>query len=313
MSDHERTAALMVPSKLAEMVPAKKSAPWFDQPAAQVGEVQMEHLAATLEALQQSQRNDSAGALEDALRNWQQRHEELSFEGLQVRGWWGRATGKSKNAGAEFADQVAKLVALQGNVDAQGGQFQDENTRRAAADERLMIDAELDLRALDDLVDKGAKWLQDMQAELKRRHAAALDDAARQAVRRDVARCEALVPRLKALRALGAATRKVILPLREAQSLRLTQGQLLLRDLSGAARAWRGRLVSLAAAVEDGANGPELSLEGPQEVHSQLGKQLQKSCDGMSQLRTAEAQWESALPHMADSLAMLRQHGPEAA
>ncbi len=142
MSDHERTAALMVPSKLAEMVPAKKSAPWFDQPAAQVGEVQMEHLAATLEALQQSQRNDSAGALEDALRNWQQRHEELSFEGLQVRGWWGRATGKSKNAGAEFADQVAKLVALQGNVDAQGGQFQDENTRRAAADERLMIDAE---------------------------------------------------------------------------------------------------------------------------------------------------------------------------
>lgn len=309
MSDHERTAALMVPSKLAEMVPAKKSTPWFEQPATQVGEVQIDHLAATLEALRVSLRTDSTGPLGDVLRNWQQRHDELSFEGLQVRGWWGRATGKSKSAGAEFAEQVARLVALQAQAETQGTQFQDEHVSRAAEDERLMIDAELDLRALDDLVEKGAKWLQDMQAELKRRHVAALDDAARQGVRRDVARCEALVPRLKALRALGASTRKVIVPLREAQALRQVQVQLLSRDLHAAARAWRGRLVSLAAAVEEGVNGPELSLEGPQEVHLQLGKQLQKLSDGLSQLRAAEVQWESAVPLMADSLAMLRDSG----
>jgi|JI6StandDraft_1071083.scaffolds.fasta_scaffold93045_2 hypothetical protein len=313
MSDHERTAALMVPSKLAEMVPVKKATPWFDQPAAHVGEVQIDHLAATLDALRVSHRSDSTGALEDALRNWQKQHDELRFDGLQIRGWWGRATGKSKSAGAEFAEQVARLVALQTHVDAQGSQFQDEIASRAAADEHVLIDAELDLRALDDLVEKGAKWLQDMQAELKKRHAAALDDAGRQGVRRDAARCEALVPRLKALRALGASTRKVILLLREAHALRQSQVQLLSRDLHAAARAWRGRLVSLAAAVEDGTNGPELSLEGPQEMHSQLGKQLQKANDGLSQLRAVEAQWESALPLMADSLAVLREPGRAAA
>lgn len=313
MSDHERTAAIMVPSRLAEMAPAKKSSTWFDQPAQQVGEVQIDHLTTTLQALQTNPPSETVAPMCAALQTLLRSHGNLNFETLQTRGWWARATGKARSAGAEFSDQVADVVVALERADEQAAQFQADHTARAATDERLAVEMELDLRALDDLVDKGAKWLQDMQAQLKQRHAAAQDEAQRQGVRRDAARCEALVARLKALRGLGAATRKVLTPLREAQALRLAQVQALTRDLPAANRAWRARLVSLAAAVEDGADGPELSLEGPREVHAQLGTQVTRLDGGMAQLQTVESQWEAALGGMADSLAALRATGAGAA
>lgn len=313
MSDHERTAAIMLPSKLAELAPVKKASAWFDQAADQVGEAQIDHLTATLKTLQANLRSDTGTPVSVALDALQRSHVALAFDTLQSRSWWARATGKARSAGAEFADQVADVVAALDRTDTLANVFQTDHAARVANDERLAVEMELDLRALDDLVDKGAKWLQDMQAQLKQRHAAAQDDAQRQGVRRDAARCEALVVRLKALRGVGATARKVLTPLREAQVQRLAQVQGLKQDLPRASRAWRARLVALAAAVEDGVDGPELSLEGPREVHAQLGAEVTRLSEAAARLKVVETQWEEALSGLADSLAALRANGSGAA
>ena len=63
--------------------------------------------------------------------------------------------------------------------------------------------------------------MQDMRTQLQQRHAAAAaDPAAQQQVREDAARCEILVTRLKALRAISAMARATLNQTREVLALR---------------------------------------------------------------------------------------------
>src|SRR5574340_623904 len=111
MDDSDRTASLMTPSKLAQIKPRSAASPaaWLNQMAADAGHLHVRRLGELRKELQaQALLRDVSPAMSELARLGEALP-RLDFGLLQSRGWWSRATGKSRGAGAEFAAQFHRI------------------------------------------------------------------------------------------------------------------------------------------------------------------------------------------------------------
>lgn len=306
MTDHDRTASLMSPGKLSRLKPQPAATPeaWLDRMAADVGRLQVENLREVQQALAQQAQDRAAGALAGELDALSAAQQQLDFSLLQTRGWWARTTGKARGAGAEFAAQVEQISARVQSVTARAGELNRNHATGAATTDRTLLNLDVEYRALDKIVEQGAKWLQDMRGQLQQRHAAAATDpGAQQKVREDAARCEILVARLKSLRALSATAQQVLAQTRDLLATRGALVQHLSQALSATSRNWNARMGSLAAAAQAGSDSPELSVEAPQEIHRQMHQHVQQAMADCARLAGLEESTASVVAQMAQQIA----------
>jgi hypothetical protein len=290
MADHDRTASLMTPSKLAQMKPKAAASPsaWLSQMAADAGHLhvkRLRELRARLQELQQL-RDSSAPAfdfspLAEALPR-------LDFGLLQSRGWWARTTGKSRGEAAEFAAQFQEIEQVVRSVAAGTREFAQQRQSHAASADLPLLELDVEYHAIDQIIDQGARWLQDMRNQIKAAQSGAADDAKR---------CEILVARLKTLRAVSSAAQQVHQQAQAATARHAALHQLLQHTLASAVKAWQARLAAVAAAAL-GDESKALGLDEPMEAHRELQLCVKQAVAECTQLRAQQTA-------LADSVAAL--------
>jgi hypothetical protein len=304
MSDDtdDRTASLMTPAKLAQLKvrPAAAASPaaWLDQMAADAGRGHVRRLLELRQQLEAAIRGRegefqhlAAGCrgLDDALG-------QVDFELVQQRGLLARITGKGKGAVATFAGQVDDVVrAGEALADAVRGV---QRKQQGAALDRTVLECDAELRALERIMDQGARWLQDMRNQLKTRQAEGGGPEVQQQIRQDTARCELLVARLKLLRAACTSAQPALERCKGALARRATVLGSLQQLLEGECKAARERLESLADRAARGAadEDADRARRGQRTLKSALGP-LQQDCAAV------QAQDQAA----ADALAAMQE------
>lgn len=301
----DRTASLMTPAKLAQVRKPKapvSPAAWLDQMAADAGHQHLHRLGELRAEMQAALLGRSDAAVGAALDALAQALPALDFDLLQARGWWARTTGKSRTAGAEFVSQYEHIEESTASLARQTQALQASQQAQAGSIDRMLVEFEVEYRALDKIIDQGARWLQDMRNQLKERMAQAADAQSQQAVRDDAARCEILVARLKFLRACATAAQQVHQQATGAASRRAALLQMLQQALASDVKAWKVRLGALAAAAsEDRASG--LSLEGPTETHRELQLCVKQAQADWTQLQAQEQALAQSLVALETQLA----------
>lgn len=290
MADPDRTASLMTPSKLAQVqtrTPASPAA-WLNQMAADAGHAHVRRLAELRTELQAQALRRDVSPLASELSQLGKALPRLDFGLLQPLGWWARLTGKGRSAGAQFAQQFDLVDEATRGVATEAQALQKRQLEQAGQGDRAMVELEVEFRAIERIMEQGARWLHDMRNQLKARQAAAADEPSRQQIKADAARCEILNERLKALRGVSSAAQKVH---REAQALagrRAALLQMLQQMLGADIKAWRTRLSTLAAAAAGDSAPPPASLEAPGEAHRELQLCVKQALADCAQLQGQE-------------------------
>lgn len=296
MANHDRTASLMTPAKLAEARPRAPVSPaaWLDQMAADAGHLHVRRLGelsaelAGRDGLREFQPAAAAlAALAEALPG-------LDFGLLRPRGFWARATGKGRTAGAEFAAQFERIDeacrALAAQVQALQGKQQEQGT----ASELTRVEMEVEVRAIEKILDQGARWLQDMRNQLKAREANAGEA---QAIEDDTLRCEILVARLKLLRAVSSAAQQAHQQAQGVAARRASVAQVLQQAVAPKVKGWRDRLAALAAVAGE-KDAPALGVEGAMESHRELQLCVKQAIADCGQLPAQEQALAAALAEL---------------
>ncbi|WBY03483.1 hypothetical protein PE066_08100 [Ramlibacter tataouinensis] len=304
---HDRTASLMTPAKLAQVAATARApvspAAFLDQMAADVGHAHVKRLAELALELEGHARASQAASVQPVLQRLRQALDPLDFTVLQPQGLWAKVTGKSRDAGAGFAGRIEQIEGVAKGFAGEAAAVQQQQTAPAAAAERALVELEVEYRALDKIIDQGARWLQDMRNQLKSRQGqAAADPAAQEQVRADAARCETLVVRLKALRAAATASQQAHQEVRATAERRAALMAQMPRAAATEIREWRSRLGTLASAAAEG-KVAGLNLKGPQQIHEELRKRLDRLLAECDQLRQHEDALARLLAAMGEQLA----------
>lgn len=285
--EHDRTASLMTPAKLAQASRSKapvSASAWLDRMAADAGHLHVQRLAELSDVLQTHAAARRHGAVLAGMEQLREATAQLRFDGLQARGWWARTTGKGKSASAQFAAGFEPMDAAAASLAAQMEGLAGNAPAEMSATDRALVEFEVEFRALDKVVDQGARWLQDMQTQLKARKAAGADAQGQQQIRDDAARCEILMARLKLLRdAVGHAQQSHQQALAAATCRQAVARQVQACKL----REWRAALAALAASVADGA-ATDSQVEGAAAVNSALQAALGEASAGLQELQVQE-------------------------
>lgn len=295
MSDLEedRTASLMTPAKLAQLQErprtAASPAAWLDALASDAGSGHVRRLAdlrrqigAQLREWDYAPVAAAVQALEEAVRN-------LDFAQVEPRGWLARLAG-AKGAAAAFVSQVDRIAQAGDDLADEARALQRKQAGAVAA-ERAVVEAEVEVRAIEKIMDQGARWLQDMRGQLKTRQAQGGDAAAQRQIQEDTQRCELLVVRLKQLRAVGGAAQQVLERCKGLATERAAFAQSLQALQEGPLKAWQKR----SAPVADEA------------------KSRGSASDGIDRARAAQQDLQAALKQSAGDCASLQRHGQELA
>jgi len=272
MDDADRTASLMTPAKLAQVSKPKAAATpaaWLDQMASDAGHQHVRRLSELGAQLQAQAQLRDISPVAAELARLAEALPHLDFGLLQSRGWWARTTGKSRTAGAEFAVQFEQIEEVAKGLAGRAQELRKAQQEQAGAGERSLLEVEVEFRAIDKIIDQGARWLQDMRNQLKTRTATASGEQAEQAIKDDAARCEILVGRLKILRAVSSAAQQAHQHGQAAAARRSALSHLLQQALATDVRAWQACLSALAAAASQ-SNSPALDLDESMETHREL-------------------------------------------
>jgi hypothetical protein len=290
--DIDRTASLMTPAQLARVKsaaqPPASPAAFLDRMAADVGVAHVARLSELGVDLSARAAASPAAAFQPPLERLAQALPQLDFGLLaQHKGWWAGLTGKSRTAGAGFAAQFGRIEQAADALVREAASVQQQQQPHARASDRTLLEFDVEYKALDKVIDQGARWLQDLRK-------------APQQTQEDAARCEILAARLKALRAAAGASQQVHQQARATAERRaaLLQAmqQLVTRDL----KAWRENVSALAAAAEGRAG--RLDIEEPRQAQAALQQRLAQLLADCGQLRTAEAALVQNLAAMAEQL-----------
>jgi hypothetical protein len=300
--DHsdDRTASLMSPAKLAQIRPRAQVSPsaWLDKMATDVGHQQVKRigeLSADLRA--QVGRRDYRPLAAD-LDRLAEALPALDFALLEPRGFMARLSGKGRSAGAEFAAQYDQIDAAAKALTAQVQALPGE---QAGGTDRVLVEFEVEFRAIEKVIDQGSRWLQDMRNQIKAREAAGGDEAAQKQIKDDTARCELLVSRLKAMRTLSSAAQQSHQQFQAVAARRAAFGQLLQRALSGELKDWRKRISALADSARSG-DTSGLSLDGPMECHRDLRSSIKQAIADCGQVQAQEKSLAENLDALGASL-----------
>lgn len=304
-ADSDRTASLMTPAQLAELQarPAAASpVAWLDQMAADAGRLHVVRLAELHEQLEAHARGRDYTPLAAALATLDQALPRLDFSLMQPLGWLARATGKARSAGAEFAAQVERIAKAIADFKEHGRSALAGHAAESPVD-RALVEFEVEWRALEKILDQGARWLHDMRNQIKTRQAGAPDATAQQQIAQDEARCELLVERLKVLRALANAAQRVHQEVQATAARRGALAKTLQHGLPDAISDWDKCVSSLAVGGAQGASAN--ALEDATDLHRELRKRVEQAVADCHQLQIQD----SAL---TDSLAGFSQQLPAA-
>ena len=293
--DDDRTASLMTPAKLAQLKvrPAAAASPaaWLDQMAADAGSGHVRRLLdlrQQLEADVRSREGDfrpaasACDTLHGALG-------QLDVSLVQPRGWLARATGKGKEAAAAFGAQHARVTHAAEDLADEVRALQKKFSGQGAGLDRLALEVDAEVRALEKIMDQGARWLQDMRNQLKARQAAPGDP--------DEARCELLVGRLKLLRAVVSATQQALERCKAARARRTSVAASLQQLLDEEWKSAQQKLAAVAREVEESGaagEGPERVGRARETLQSAL-KQGAQDCANVQALEQAAADEVAAL------------------
>jgi hypothetical protein len=289
MADSDRTASLMTPSKLAQIKPRSAASPaeWLNQMAADAGHVHVRRLRELREEFQAQALLRDYSPLVSELAGVAKALPRLDFGLLQRRGWWARTTGKSRGAGVEFAAQFAQVDQVARGLSANTQALQKKLQEQASAAELAVLELEVEYRAIDRIIEQGARWLHDMRNQLKTRPAAPADPAGQDQLKDDTARGEVLVTRLKALRAVSSAAQQTHQHAQGAAARRAALLQLLRKALASNLQAWHARLSALAAAAAD-ESSPAISADAAMEAHRELQLSVKQAIADYGQLQGQE-------------------------
>jgi hypothetical protein len=290
MVDPDRTASLMTPAKLAQIKPKSAASPavWLSQMAADAGHRHVHRLGELSTQLQAQAKLRDVSSLKSQLVLLAQALPQLDFGLLQNRGWWARTTGKSRSAGAEFAAQFCRIEQVAGSLAAPILEFKTQQQAQATAADLTLLELEVEYGGADKIIDQGARWLQDMRTQIKTRQAGTANSAAQaQVIKEDEARCEILVARLKALRAVVSAAQQAHQAAQAAAARRSALAQLLQQTLAPGLKTWRGRLSALAVAAGDSSSAT-LNVEDSMETHRELQLSLKRAIADCGQLEGQE-------------------------
>jgi hypothetical protein len=305
MAESDGTASLMTPAKLANIKPHRSSTPaaWLDQMAADAGHMHLGRIAELCGMLAAQGARRDLGPLSARLAALGAALPQLDFSLLQPVSWWARTVGKGRSAGAGFAAQFEAADEAARALAAQVQSLQTGQQADAAAGERALLELEVEFRAIDKIIDQGARWLQDMRGKLKTRRAAIppADAAGQQEIGEDAARCEILVVRLKALRAASTAAAHAHEQALATAGRRKALAQMLQQAMGSDVKAWRGRLSPLAASAT-GSAAPALDLEGPRTAHTELQICVQQAVADCAQLQAHEQSLAQALAALEQQL-----------
>jgi hypothetical protein len=290
MDESDRTASLMSPAKLAQMKPKPATTPaaWLTQMAADAGHMHVKRIGELGELLRGEARLTGLAAVTGRLEKLSDDLPDLDFTGLeQPRGLWARTLGKTKSGGPEFAhrfeevggeatDVAAAAMALGGDQKSGGSQV-----------ERALVELDGEYRAVEKIIDQGARWLQDMRNQIKVRQAAAADPQAHRAVLEDSARCDILVDRLKMLRALCNACAPVPELARAYVHKRSALVQSLRQSLASEVDDWHGLLSPVASAAAEGKSAVQ-DVQPLLDAHRDLQATAKKAIGACQQLLAQE-------------------------
>jgi outer membrane murein-binding lipoprotein Lpp len=276
-ADDDRTASLMTPAKLAQLkvrpAPAASPAAWLDQMAADAGSGHVRRLAelrAQLEAQLRVEEDAPFAAARDALA---QALDQLDFAQVQPKGWLARATGKGKEAVAGFLAQADRAQHAAEDLEQEARSLQRKWQAPAGGNDRAVVEMEVEVRAIEKIMDQGARWLQDMRNQIRERQAASTDEAVQQQAREDSARCELLVTRLKLLRATSAAMQQALVRCKALPARRQAVLEALQQVQEGEVRRWHkklARVVDQATATGSAAEGIDSAERAVQELRAAL-------------------------------------------
>jgi DNA repair exonuclease SbcCD ATPase subunit len=296
----------MTPAKLAQ-VAGEATAPatpavFLDRMAADIGHQHTERLAqlrGQLDAQSQG-RLEQAGEIRAALQRMLDVLQRIDFAPLQERNWWADLTGKGRTTGSAFAatfDQVDEVAQeLASAVAAQ----QKQQALGAAAQDRTIVEFDVEYQALDKVIHQGTRWLQDLRNQIKVRQAQ--PNGAQQEIRDDEARCELLVERLKLLRTAAAASQQAYDEIAATAARRSDLAQAMGRLSTVHLQAWRSSLSALASAAVGG-KAPTPMLDEATKVQGKLRKKLEALLADAAQLATHESTLVVQLAAMGEQLA----------
>jgi hypothetical protein len=279
----------MTPAKLAQVRPkaAVSPAAWLDQMAADAGHQHLARIAELLPELKaQAQADDFAG-LAAVLQPVAQTLSRLDFGLLQPPGFFARLSGKGKNAGAEFAAQFQRIEEALRELATSTRALQGKQASQSSRTDRSLLELEVEFGAMEKIHDQGARWLQDMRNQLKSRTASATDEAARESIAQDTARCEILVARLKALRAASSSAQQLHQQAKSVAARRAAFVQILGQAIASDAIEWRTLQTPLATSAREGRTG-NLALEAAMESHRELQLCIKQAIADCAQLQVQQ-------------------------
>lgn len=286
MSDSDdRTASLMTPARLAQLQarprPAASPAAWLDQLAADAGSGHARRLVDLHGQVDAAVRARDHEPLRAALHALYEGLKALDYDLVQPKGWLSRTLGRGKDEAATFVAQYEAVVRAGEAVAAQLKALQRGLPAGDPAGERALLEVDVEVRAIEKVMDQGARWLQDMRNQIKTR--AAQGDAsggAQQQAQEDAARCELLVERLKVLRGTVGPAQQLARQCRAAAVREAAFLAAVQQALDGEWARWHALLEPLAAAVLAGAALAD-TLDAARGAHQALQstvKQLARDC-----------------------------------
>lgn len=305
MADEDRTASLMSPAKLAQMFSKPKApvspAAWLDKMATEAGHQHISRLAELRADLQLQGTKRDFSALAADLGAAAQALPQLDFGVLQQKsGFLARLSGKNKSAVAEFASQYDRIEEALGQLAVQAKVLQARQAEQVSRHEVTLLEFEVEFRAVEKIIDQGARWLQDMRVQLKEREAQGGDEAALSQIREDAQRCELLVTRLKMLRALSTASHQCYEQSQATAARRAGLAQAFQAQVGSRVKDWRARIVPLVNSARDG-ESPGLALEAPMDCHRDLQLGIKLAAADCAQMQEHEKS-------LAESLEALGPH-----
>jgi hypothetical protein len=298
--DDDRTASLMTPAKLAQLQtrpkPAATPAAWLDQLASDAGSGHVRRLL-DLRGQLEAQGGGGEAAVAEALQALASALDHLDFDLLQPKGWIARATGRGKAGGAGFVAQAERVEGAGEDLAREVRALQKKQAAQGSAVERTLVEIEVELRAIVKIMDQGARWLQDMRAQIKQREKQGGDAAALKQIGEDNARCELLVARLKQLRAATTAGPELVARSREAAKGRAGLAASMQDVLDTPWKSWRQQVAPLmeaATATGSASEGVERAREVQQKLLAVL-RQAGEECGGVAEREQAFVQAVAAL------------------
>jgi hypothetical protein len=304
-SEDDRTASLMTPARLAQLQvrpkPAASPAAWLDALAADAGSGHIRRLVDLRGQLDAQLRAQDHSAAAGALATWGDALQKLDFSLVQPRGWLARATGKGKEAAAGFVAQVDRIGRAGEDLVDEARGLQKKQQAAAAGADRILLEIDAELRAIEKIMDQGARWLQDMRNQLKAREAQGGDAAAQQQIRADEDRCETLVARLKQLRSASSAGQQAVECCKGVLPRRAALGEALQRLQDAEWKAWQKCLGPVADEAQASGAAPQ-ALEGAGAAHRELQSAVAQAAQDCASLQSQEQALAAELEAMQEPL-----------